>query len=90
MIFCKNVLCVKINFKIFLKCISARNLKNTFKLSKNTIGRSKPTISNENVLLKQGCVFFEFFPLFKGPGRAHMGPYGPIWTLMGPYWPDFV
>ena len=24
--------------------------------------------------------FFELFPLFKGPGRAHMGPYGPIWA----------
>ena len=25
------------------------------------------------------------FPLFKGPGRAHTGPCGPIWAHMGPY-----
>ena len=30
--------------------------------------------------LEKRCVFVELFPLFKGPGRAHMGPYGPIWT----------
>ena len=27
--------------------------------------------------LKKLCVFVELLPLFKGPGRAHMGPYGP-------------
>ena len=35
---------------------------------------------------KKMC-YFELFPLFKGPGRAHMGPYGPIWAHMRPYEP---
>ena len=30
----------------------------------------------------------EPFPPFKGPGRAHMGPYKSIWALMGPYGPE--
>ena len=71
-----------------LKRISARNLKNTLKLPKNVILRSKTTIFDKSVLLKKRCVFSEPFPLFKGPGRAHMGPYGPIWALMGPYGPE--
>ena len=27
--------------------------------------------------LKKGVSFIKLFPLFKGSGRAHMGPYGP-------------
>ena len=45
-------------------------------------------IFEKNVLLKNQYFFFELFPLFKGPGRAHMGPYGPIWALMGPCGPE--
>ena len=45
-------------------------------------------IFEKNVLLKKRCVFLELFPLFKGRGRAHTGPYGPIWALMGPYGPE--
>ena len=37
-------------------------------------------IFEQNALRKERCVFSELFPLIKGPGRAHMGPYGPIWT----------
>ena len=50
---------------------------------------SKTTIFEKNVLRKKRKkqVFPELFPLFKGPGRAHMGPYGPIWAHMGPYAP---
>ena len=42
-------------------------------------------IFDKTVLLKKRNIFSEPFPLFEGPGRAHMGPYGPIWALMGPY-----
>ena len=45
-------------------------------------------IFEKNVLLTKRFVFAELFPLFKGPGRAHMGPYGPLWALMGPYGPE--
>ena len=46
----------------------------------------KPTTTfSSQKCVKQGSVFPELFPLFKGPGRAHMGPYGPIWAYMGPY-----
>ena len=48
---------------------------------------SRTTSFEKNVLLQKKGVFFELFPLFKGPGRAHMGPYGPIWAHMGPYGP---
>ena len=42
-------------------------------------------IFKKNVLLtKKGCIVFELFPLFKGPGWAHMGLYGPLWAHMGP------
>ena len=46
-------------------------------------------ISEKDVLLKkkQMCFFSEPFPLFKGSGRAHMGPYGHIWAHMGPMGP---
>ena len=27
--------------------------------------------------VKKECAFPELFPLFKGPGRAHMGPHRP-------------
>ena len=33
----------------------------------------------KNVLPKKRYVYSELFPLFKGLGRAHMGPHGPIW-----------
>ena len=29
---------------------------------------------------KKGTSFLELFLLIKGPGRAHMGPYGSIWA----------
>ena len=32
----------------------------------------------EEWITSKKCISFELFPLFKGPGRAHMGPYGPI------------
>ena len=49
---------------------------------------SKPQNFQKSVLLKtNGMILFELFPLFKCPGRAHMGPYGPIWAHMGPYGP---
>ena len=38
---------------------------------------SNTMIFEKNVLRKKRRFFFEFFPLFKGPGRARMGPYGP-------------
>ena len=62
-----------------LRCISARDLKNTVFPSKNTVWRSKTQIFEKKVLLKKVNVF-KLFPLFKGPSRVHMGPYGPIWT----------
>ena len=67
-----------------LKRISARNLKNTVCPSKNAVWRSKTTIFENNTLLKQKYVFSEPFPLFKGPGRAHVGPDGPLWANMDP------
>ena len=42
----------------------------------------------ENVFETNKCVFPVLFPLIKGPGRAHIGPYGPIWALMGPKNPE--
>ena len=45
---------------------------------------SKTTIFEKNVLRKKKVSFFELFPLFKGPGRAHVGPYGPLWAHMDP------
>ena len=35
------------------------------------------TIVEKNVF--EQCVFPELLPLFKGAGRAHTGPYWPIW-----------
>ena len=61
-----------------LKRISVRNLKNIVFPSKNVVWRSKTTIFEKNhVSLKQKVLIFLLFPLFKGPGRVHMGPYGP-------------
>ena len=37
-----------------------------------------------NVYFKRGCTLFQLFPLFKVPGRAHTGPYGPFWAHMDP------
>ena len=54
--------------------ISIRNLKNTVFPSKNVVWRLKTTISYKNVSLKKRVYFSVPFPLFKGPGRAHMGP----------------
>ena len=28
------------------------------------------------------CVVSELFPLFKGPGRAYISPYGRLWAHM--------
>ena len=67
-----------------LKRISARNLKNIVFLSKNIVWRSKTTIFEKNVLCKREICVPELFPLFRGPGRAHMGPYGPIWAHIHP------
>ena len=42
----------------------------------------------ENVVeKKRKYVFPELFPLFKGPGRAHTGQYGPIWF---DFWSNFA
>ena len=57
-----------------LKRISAINLKNIVFPLKNIVWRPKTTIFEKNVLLKKKVCFFELFPLFRGPGRAHMGP----------------
>ena len=45
-------------------------------------GRSPEVKNNflEICVTQKRVPFFEFFPLFKGPGRAHTGPYGPIWS----------
>ena len=50
-------------------------------------------IFEKNVLLEKNMHFFKPFPLFKGPSRAHMGPYGPqkspkirkIFALLGAF-----
>ena len=42
----------------------------------------------EKCVTKKRCIVVILFPLFKGPGRAHVGPYGPIWALMDPYGPE--
>ena len=43
-----------------LKCISARNLKNTLKPSKNVVWRSKTTIFEKNVALNKFGFNIEF------------------------------
>ena len=77
------------NFIIVLKRISAINLKNTLKLSRNAIWMSKTTILFFVFVYKhafdknQGVFFLNFSRSSRaraGPIRAHMGPYGPIWT----------
>ena len=53
------------------------------------------TIEKRNMEVKNGRLcyvtkkvrFSWIFLLFKRPGRAHMGPYGPIWAYMGPCGP---
>ena len=65
------------NFIIVLKRISARNLKNTLKPLKSVVWRSETTIFDKIVLRKKEVFVYWTLPLFKGPGRAHMGPYGP-------------
>ena len=37
-----------------------------------------------SVRKKENYIFPELFPLFKGPGRAHMGLNGPLWANMDP------
>ena len=51
---------------------------------------SKTTIFDKHAFennKKQYVVLGGFRP-HTGPGRAHTGPYGPIWALMGPYAPE--
>ena len=74
-------------FIVVIKRISARNLKNTLKLSQNFVWRSRTMIFEKNVLHKRNMFFLNFSRSSKaraGPIRAHMGPYGSIWALMGP------
>ena len=52
--------------------------------SKNIVWRLKTTIFEKNVYLTKNMFFSEPVPLFKGPGRAHMGTYGPLWAHMDP------
>ena len=55
---------------------------------KNIIWRSRTTVFDKHVLCKKKVLAFsEVIPVFKGPGLAHMGTYGPIWICMGPYGP---
>ena len=73
-----------------MKGISARKLKNTLKLSKDIIWRSKTTIFDKNVFGEN--VFLEGLALIwarDGPIWALMGPYRPIWAHMGPYGPIY-
>ena len=41
-------------------------------------------IFDKNALCQKKVGFPELLPLFKGLGRAFMGPYGPIWAHMDP------
>ena len=50
---------------------------------------SKKTIFDKMCLNKK-CIFPELFPLFKGPGRAHMGPYEPIWAHISDFCFNFA
>ena len=85
------------NFIIVLKRIWARSLKNTLKLSKNVIRRSKTTFFYKDAFKDKKSLFFlEGFALIRaraGPIRAHMGPHGPlwahIWAHMGPFGPIY-
>ena len=36
------------------------------------------------MLLKKEICFSAFFALFRGPGRAHASPYGPLWAHIDP------
>ena len=71
-----------VNFPSTFRKLSVRHLDKfrTFRVPKWFFDEKCAT-------LRKGCTFFQLFPLFKGPGRAHMGPYGPIWAHMGPYGP---
>ena len=61
-----------------MKRISARNLKNTLKLGKTAMWRSKTTICEKNVSEQNGfsLKFSRSSRDRAGPIRALMGPYG--------------
>ena len=44
----------------------------------------------KDVLLKKWCIVFILLPLFKGPGRAHIGLYGPICANISDFWFNFA
>ena len=90
----KNKNCTFVFQNLLFEVISYRSVsffghitQERVKNIKKTVWRSETTICLIKMFFEKGCVYPKIFPLFKGPGRAHTGPYGPIWS---DFWSNFA